>query len=710
MMRPKAESTFQAVPVSDEDEATHDESVKRNFYTPPATKPFVLIALLCVILAFIALLQVAISRSVDVHNSITSSARLGKRQAFTTYTEVEPGFQQTITGTTITWPATTATFPSRTITYAVTVQTITGTSESLPGNTETRVAVATVISGTTETLIYELTNVGGTPTSILLPGATPPSAYLNTAKPSVSSATAPSAYLDTSIRHSVVSTVTAGATPPSVYLNPSHPASSSIPTSLPEVDRVVSGDYTTTRYIIATYLGSICVVLLKCIVGHVFASVKMMEPFHQLQRAGGADAKVSLLADYLSSGLSSVSLSTLISRRPVMLLATLSFAVSTILAPFAAESMSIKASQICTADDGSTSPCAPVWILDVLLIRILQALLAFLFCLVAGYSILSYNRPSGIYSDPSSIASVASLLGDREFLEELQSIPPNASPKQIRKRLAGNRYSLGPFQTRSGSHGYGIYKTSPPQFTPPPFSNPSEPTTTPSTTTTKYLQDILLIILSAGLLATILAYTLDWRNDTFNRFFNSTSFGPRFILSSAATLLDNRWKRLEREIRIIQPYRDLSHPSSATLTSHVALSPYTSFPLSLSRGHFFLALVALTTVLADVLIIAVAGVPYGQAEIYAAAQVSTWLSVGILGLMVLVGVAAMVWRRGNHRLPRTPDTVVNIALYVCAGRVVEEGGKNGVRVGSGYWFGWGRGFDGRMRWLVDVGDDGDGER
>lgn len=173
-----------------------------------------------------------------------------------------------------------------------------------------------------------------------------------------------------------------------------------------------------SRYYVATYLCSLIVVLLKCIWSVVFGSTKMVEPFYQLTRPGGAPVKVSLLADYLSPGISMTGLSSLLTDQPLMLTAFIVSATTTIMAPIASEAMSIKASNLCPKPDGTTTHCAPVWILNIPCVRLLQAFFSLMFCLIMAYILLNLRRTSGVFSDPSSIASVASMLGNQDFVQE----------------------------------------------------------------------------------------------------------------------------------------------------------------------------------------------------------------------------------------------------------------------------------------------------
>ena len=68
---------------------------------------------------------------------------------------------------------------------------------------------------------------------------------------------------------------------------------------------------------------------------------------------------------------------------------------------------------------------------------------------------------------------------------------------------------------------------------------------------------VLLLLLT--LFGLILGYYLDGdQTDSLNKFFNSNTFGPCFLLSSLAVLISVGWKGAERETWITEPYRKLA--------------------------------------------------------------------------------------------------------------------------------------------------------
>jgi len=58
--------------------------------------------------------------------------------------------------------------------------------------------------------------------------------------------------------------------------------------------------------------------------------------------------------------------------------------------------------------------------------------------------------------------------------------------------------------------------------------------------------DTSLAFMLIGILGVTLGYYFDVGSDGFNQFFNSDSFGPRFILAFAGGIVASQWKRLEK--------------------------------------------------------------------------------------------------------------------------------------------------------------------
>jgi hypothetical protein len=158
--------------------------------------------------------------------------------------------------------------------------------------------------------------------------------------------------------------------------------------------------------------------------------------------------------DYLSPSVSLSSLPSLFTGSgPVMPSATISTAIISILAPIGSESMAIHGTAKCAAVDGIVRSCAPVWTLNMVCIRILQGLMAMLFILFMTFTLFNLQRrDAGVFDDPSSISTTASLVGNNELVNEIRSLPSGASNKEIKDHLRDNRYSLAEYSHLTGNN------------------------------------------------------------------------------------------------------------------------------------------------------------------------------------------------------------------------------------------------------------------
>lgn len=474
------------------------------------------------------------------------------------------------------------------------------------------------------------------------------------------------------------------------------------------------------------YFPTLLAVILQSAWAIIFSSMKMMEPFYQLARPCGASAKNTLSAEYLSSGLSLPSLQAGLGGHWVILLASLVQIMISLVVPLAGESMTVEPTAYCKTELSDHQPCDPAWMVSVPVLRSLEALLSLVFLLIFLIVLLNRRRVSGVFSDPSKIATMANLLGHDPFMDDLRDIPPQASKSEVKKALAGNRYMLGTYTASTGHQRYGVIKLpSSPTAAYVSLLNPSYASHHPQSLSIsghsshhilRALHNLLLLVLTLGLLSIILAYYLMHGKEPLNVFLNSNTFGPRFLLSTLAVLVSLTLKRLERETRLIEPYRlmssHLSKPAHETVLAGMTSTPLTAFFISVTRGRLFLSALALAALLSEIVIIAMPGIPFSAAQIHPAYLASTYVSIGVLSVIALAAIAVFWRRRSDPRIPRVPDTLAGVWLYLCASDWVagaqldDEGDEVGIENEKGYggkryWFGVARGVDGRQRWKVD---------
>ncbi|OAP62957.1 hypothetical protein AYL99_02184 [Fonsecaea erecta] len=508
-------------------------------------------------------------------------------------------------------------------------------------------------------------------------------------------------------------------------------ASTSLPTTPPDHQRAGEVELGLAvgnlQYFRAIYLPVLIAVLLKLIWAVVFTSTKMMEPFYLLSREKGASATESLLANYLATSLSVEDSKNMFLSHPVVTLVSIVSICLSALPSIATQSTTVRAIAWCRSPSLIVERCNPMWYLKVDYARAIQAVLSLIVVIIFVVIILSSNRRSGVFSNPSSIATMASLLSSENFARYLQRIDQNSRPSSLKRLLSPYRYMLRQHQTPTGHVRYGIVRESgqPVERRQPNYTALEHPRASgsnakhPRSTLLKpFLIDTLFLLCILALLGVLVGYYMDGKKDPFNNYFNHNRTS-QLVLTAAASLLDIRWKQLEREVRLLTPYRRLfrgsAKPESTILVSQNS-TPLTSIFQALGRRNFFHAFVAFVAILSDVLIIAIGGVPFNSAQIWLDFLVSIYTSWAILALMILTVIAIFRWRALNAKMmmPSEPTRPLTVWLMLCneGNQLCEEmkgyetmaprERDEKVKLRGGlYWAGWLTQPDGSQRWCLE---------
>jgi hypothetical protein len=109
------------------------------------------------------------------------------------------------------------------------------------------------------------------------------------------------------------------------------------------------------------------------------------------------------------------------------------------------------------------------------------------------------------------------------------------------------------------------------------------------------------------------------------------------------------------------------------------MSPISAILPSLRRAHFLVALICFVSVLAEFLPITLANIAFSAAMTKNAYEICNFMSMGILGLM-LVSIVILICRPRRHirPLPRPPTTVASIGLYVASAGSYERSFLDGL--------------------------------
>ena len=312
---------------------------------------------------------------------------------------------------------------------------------------------------------------------------------------------------------------------------------------------------------LGTYLAVCIAVLYRLLWIVVYNALTLIEPFRQLMGREGALAERAFFSFYQSQSNLLGPIPALVKRRWALGLIATAWLVVNFLPALAAESIYVETDWDCDNPDlsNTNNPCNPRMMGNPTVLRIMQGLLAFAaVVLLFTTSLLLFNK-TGLPTKPNSIATIASLMRHPRLLADLNEIPVNASEKYMQRLMEGKRYRLGHYTCANGLSGYGIipwngydsdgfvspFGTFKHQYTPVdgsmPFSERED-----SRPSRFQVKDFVLAFTVLGAFGVILAYYLDGNDDGFNRFFNSNTFGPRFILTLAGTVIASLWKSIEQ--------------------------------------------------------------------------------------------------------------------------------------------------------------------
>lgn len=430
--------------------------------------------------------------------------------------------------------------------------------------------------------LQSTTAVATNPSAYLDSGtsATNPSAYLNSATTFTISSISSSAYLypgvtsAPSVGYDPSNTghqTTVSVEPSSAHLNPAAASTSSFTSSTPARTssyRPVTITYapgqalepssgrhpplknlTPAKYFVGAYLPTLLAVIVRVTVGSLYAATKMLEPFFSLARAEGATAKNFLHINYLSTNDTFDPIKAMFSGHWLMLWTSILYTAVGLMTPFASELLHF--ARFCDVKH----VCGPELRINLDIARILQALLAFAAIMLINVWWLRRKHSSGIYSDPSSIASLASLLHHPEVLADFQRIHPDASKDDMLKAVEGKRYGLDTYRAADGSERYGLVPLGMTLYEYDKVYQPflgqnvhpaRQGKSAKQHHTKKTIRDVVFGLVTAGMLVIVTYYYKVGSDSGFERFMDSQSFGPRFIFALVGILIHSQWKRLER--------------------------------------------------------------------------------------------------------------------------------------------------------------------
>ena len=348
-------------------------------------------------------------------------------------------------------------------------------------------------------------------------------------------------------------------------------------------------------YIIGAFIPTLIAVIF-CIPWHILSSaIKEMEPFFQLQRADGAPAESSICLGYKAS---ITPISTLNAIRNGHFLVWSSGLVSLIILlipPLSSETVFIGFTNIseCTITFTTRKNCYPVLSVYPLAARVIEGILAFVAVMTLAILITLSYKNTGVYTDPTSIAGLASLFQDQRAIGDFRRI--NAcwpDGRQLKNALRGSRYRIGEYTDVDGTPSYGLmcvhtttqsnetayqgtlsmqnkkYTSVAVTEVEEPLPTPTKRQSTISAICTHSTTLAIFVSMITALLAIIIYYYKNGSRNPFEAFMDSQSFGTSFLFTAIGVL-----------IKIYMTYLDNGKPPSPPPNSHpllTTLPPQTS--------------------------------------------------------------------------------------------------------------------------------------
>ncbi|KAL2070841.1 hypothetical protein VTL71DRAFT_13867 [Oculimacula yallundae] len=432
------------------------------------------------------------------------------------------------------------------------------------------------------------------------------------------------------------------------------------------------------------------------------STIRELEPFYQLARPGGALAEHSLCLNYGSSFLITTPFKSISKGHFVVCWSSLISIAVLILVPLTSEAFFVSLSGTCGANL-PTRLCYGHWGVYPDLVRVIQGILSFIAVLLILLLGFTFNRKSGVYSEPLSIAGLASLLHKSPVLKDFREIDSLVKNKELKSILSGKRYAVSEFTsidqrscyglinvntdvetgfaakaTRSGNKGrYKLVVGSKSNI-----ESSTEEVNIHSSRSRgakvwwvikEKLYYIAAFVLLGGLLALITYYHWTSADTEFERFMDSQGFGVRFMMTGLGVAVKLFWGGIDQDLRKLAPFSRLlqgsSHPNDSILVP-IWTTPFAAIIPSIRRGHFFVALICFVSLLSEFLPICLANISFSPAVTKKTYTVCSFTSMGVLILMVGCILFLIGRPMRGIPLPRSPGTVASVGVYL-AGRESE---------------------------------------
>ncbi|KAK5954052.1 hypothetical protein OHC33_004623 [Knufia fluminis] len=494
------------------------------------------------------------------------------------------------------------------------------------------------------------------------------------------------------------------------------------PTALLAFDTV--DDVSTWWFFVWKYLPTMITIGYSVLFSIMDFDIRRLEPYYQLSQPQGARASASLNLDHLTMFQYFVPFNAARLGQWTVFASTFANIIAATIAPALQNpSVNFEANPECKPLDGGKIQCpdgsgmTKFWVLiDPIWSRLLTTAYVIV-GLILVFLFFQLRRKSGLQSDPKGIAGIASMATKSHILQDFKGLDL-ATRGDIHKKLARRTYVL-----YKSSIWQGEFNSSPDSHE---FQDSSRRLRSPHPIMLQLTAGIPFIIILTICLACVPIISL-----TKARIVpNTVPWLPILV----ATILKLVWSTFEADVRLIEPFYQLSKGMATpqnSLTLDYQSTVYGWMPIRAAlNGHFLVALVGLSSVCLDILSVTIgsfsvdsgvflkkfsgdkAGMgPSAEDESYISFWASLVLSVSVLAFVI--SVAILVYARRRHPfLPREPSTIAAVLSFIYSSKMLtdfidtesldnkamETRLKN---LNKRYALGWFRGRDGKIHCAID---------
>lgn len=327
----------------------------------------------------------------------------------------------------------------------------------------------------------------------------------------------------------------------------------------------------------------------------------------------------------------------------------------------------------------------------------------------------------------TSIAAVASVMGHPVVDRDFSTVPAELTSEGLGQHLKDKRYTMGTFSVEEMGTRYGIMplvlspenrgKRSTLERVESSMANLKAGTSSSDWVKRRQYADAAFAILFLALLGLCIAAVVhvDDPRRVFRYNTRGWTIGVRIGFSILAIMIARYWTAAFADVQHFCHFARLhSGASEARDTINkkgYALPIVAILPLA-RMGYVVPAAVAITALISESFVIALAGLPYRPGQLRGEYIFCGIASIAMLAVMLVMIWFLYRWRKTLPHMPRRPDSVAAVMTYVAETTMARDLAEMEQRkrkerrraiegLGKRYGYGFRVEPDGRKRWVVD---------